>query len=401
MERKLTNFVESFVQYAQPFNAPDRYLKWGAVFLVAALLGRRVGVPMRGGILCPNLYIQMVGGPSVGKSQTCKAITSIMQPASDISLIPESLTRAAMEDYMADTIKFRKSPEGTMINSCEFVGISDELQGILPDQDIGHLTLYNRLFDLPKFYTAQTRSNGEVRLEYPYCGLFTGTQPQFLALTMPEAAWGMGFMSRTVMVFGTAKQRTSAFKSQSLNMGLQKDLIADAKTIFSLYGHFKWTKEAIALYERWWVDAGGKPIPTAKRLVMGYNGRREINLLKVAMAISVAKSNTLVVDEPDVADALTMLIEAESYMPHIFNEMAASGSMMAIEDIIDLVRTNAANNRDTTEAALIETLMQRFPATQVASIIENLITSKAIKNVGGIDAKGLRKFRPGDDIPQV
>jgi hypothetical protein len=401
MARRLNNFIDSFVEYGRVYNAPERYLQWAGMFLATSLVTRSVGTQMRGTILCPNLYLMMIGGPSVGKSQTCKAIRAIIQPSTDISFVPSSMTRAGMQDFMAGIIKFRRDPDNTLINSNEFVGISDELSGILPDQDIGHLTMYNELFDRPNVYNAVTRSNGEVRLENTYCSLFTGAQPQFLSLTMPEGAWGMGFMSRAIMVFDVAKARQSAFQGSTINYKLQSDLIADAKEIFKLHGWMKWTQSAINLYEEWWVTAGGLPIPQAKRLAMGYNGRREVNMLKLAMGMSLAESSDLLVDEPHVAAAIEMLLEAESHMPHIFNEMAASGSMIAIEDALDLVRNNAIAGRDTSEAALIEILMQRFPSTQIASLLTNLLNSNALKMVGNINAQGLRKFRPGDGVAKL
>lgn len=401
MGRRLENFIDSFVEYGQVFNAPDRYLRWAGLFAVTSLVRRAVGVKVRGDILCPNLYIMMVAGPSVGKSQTCKVITDIVQAATDFAFIPSTMTRASMEDFMAGAIKFRKDVNGGLINSNEFIGVADEIQGILPDQDLGHLTMYNRLYDLPKIYTATTRSNGEVRLEYPYTCLFAGAQPQFLQLTMPEGAWGMGFMSRTIMVFATSKTRKSAFDVPDKDHKLRADLIHDAKAIFNLNGWMKWTPQAVGLYETWWVQHGGVPIPQNKRLAMGYNGRRELHMMKMAMGMSLSESDNLIVQESHVAAAIEMLLEAESFMPHIFNEMAASGSMVAIEDAIDLVRTMAANGKDTPEAALIETLMQRFPSTQVMSIIENLLGAGAIKSVGSINARGLRKFRPGDQLVKV
>lgn len=401
MSRRLDNFIDGFVEYASVFNAPKRYLRWAGLFMASSLVTRQVGLAVRGNILSPNLYVQMIGGPSVGKSQTCKAMRSILQPATDFSFVPKSLTRAALEDYMAETKKARVTPEGGVTFSNEFIGIADELQGILPDQDLGHLTMYNELYDLPHVYTAMTRGNGEVRLEDPYCALFTGAQPQFLSITMPEGAWGMGFMSRTIMVFDVARDRTSAFSATTVNNKLKSDLIHDAREIFKLHGYMKWEPNAVELYEAWWVSKGGMPVPSAKRLVMGYNGRRELHMMKIAMGVSLAHSSDLIVTQAHVAEAISMLLEAEQQMQYIFNEMASSGSMMAIEDAIELVRQNTINGKDTTEAALIEVLMQRFPSTQVAAIIENLVSSKALQPVGNIMAKGMRRFKPGDKLGKL
>lgn len=398
MAHSAGNFIEAFEEYADVYNAPKRYVRWGAAWLLGTAAKRSIGMKTRGQLLCPNMYIMMVGGPSVGKSQTVKSIESILKPATRMSIIPSSITRAGLEDYLKENLQQRKDCSGKLLMSSECIGIADEMQGILPDQDLGHLTLYNRMYDLPNIHIAVTRTHGEIRLEAPYCSMFTGAQPGFLAAVLPEGAWGMGFMARTIMIFDTARERRSMFESKEVNTTLQAKLTADLREIFNTHGWMSWDKAAIALYEEWYVRAGGHPIPQHKRLAMGYNGRRELNMIKLAMIWSLADSTDLIVREPHVAAAIEMIIEAESKMSHIFDEMSQAGSMVAIEDIIELVRRNELSGKQTDEATLIESLMARFPSTQVHSIIENLISSKTIKNVGGVNAKGFRKFNTGDKV---
>lgn len=393
--RRLPNWLEAFSEYAQIYNTPDRYRTWAGVFCLAAATKRSIAMRARGNILYPNLFVLLLGGPATGKSQAVNAIKSVLTPASKFSYIPPSVTRAGLEDFMRGNINTRVGPDGRQMMSNECIGLSEEMQGILPDQDLGHLTLYNILYDLPAMHKAVTRSNGEVRLESPYCTIFTGAQPAFLATTLPEQAWGMGFMSRSIMVWGTPPPRRSAFSEAETNTKLQEDLIHDLRAIFALHGYMQWSPAAQKLYDIWWVEHGGLPIPKHKRLAMGYNGRRELHMLKLAMVMSLAQSNALIVEERHVAAAIELLLEAEQQMQHIFNEMSSTGSMVALEDVLDVVRVNTAADRDTDEGQLIQMLMQRFPATQIHSMVENLIASNALELSGGGNVRGIRKFRLG------
>lgn len=300
---------------------------------------------------------------------------------------------------MRDNLVQSKLPDGGLLMMHECIGLSEEMQGILPDQDLGHLTLYNILYDLPQLHKAVTRTHGEIRLEAPYCSILTGAQPAFLAVSMPEQAWGMGFMSRSIMVFDQPRARRSMFELRDVDHKLKADLIHDLKAICDLYGYMEWTPEAVALYHEWWVEAGGQPVPSQKRLAMGYNSRRELHMAKLAMIHSIAKSDELIVGIADVRDAITDLLHFEAQMKNVFIEMATTGSMVALADIIDRVRADTAADKDTPEATLIELLMQRFPSTQVHATIENMISSKAIMSIGGVEIKGMRKFRAGPQIP--
>ena len=395
MSRRVANWIEGFIEYSQVFNCPQRYRRWAAIWTLGTVGKRSIAMSVRGNMLAPNLFVQLIGGPSTGKSQAVNAIKSVLSPATRFNYIPPSVTRAGLEDFMVGNLQTRKDPSGQALASNECIGLSEEMQGIIPDQDLGHLTLYNILYDLPNTHKAVTRSHGEIRLEAPYCSIFTGAQPAFLAHVLPEQAWGMGFMSRSIMVWGTSPPRRSMFEASVIDQKLKADLIHDLASIHDLYGWMQWTPEAKALYNEWWVNHGGLPIPSHQRLAMGYNGRRELHMVKLAMIHSLAESNELWVTDQHVAAAIAALLEAEKEMSHIFNEMAKAGSTMALEDIIDLVRQKTMRGEETSEAVLIDMLSRRFNANQVQPIITNLINSGAIVLSNNSNVQGLRKFKLG------
>lgn len=402
MARLSNDWVADFVSFGQPFNTPDIFLEWGAIWQLATAIGRQAGTKLRGQLLTPNMFIALLAGPGAGKSQAVSAIRQIMLPACNISLIPASVTRAGLQDYMQENLQKRTAPDGSLLLSNECIALSEEMQGILPEHDIGHLTLYNELYDVRSVYKARTRSSGEINLQSPYCSIVTGAQPAFLATTLPEQAWGMGFMSRLIMVFGTAQRRTSAFEHADLDRKLQTNLIMDLREISKLYGYFKWDKGAQALYETWWVERGGPPIPGAKRLAMGYNSRRDLHFFKLAMAFSLSRSNDLMVTGKDAEKAVALLLRTEDRMKHIFNEMSQAGATMALSDILENVKNEALDGRAVEESRLIHMLMGRgIPSTQVHALIENMLTSGLLKDVSdkkltGAAARGFRKFVPGD-----
>jgi hypothetical protein len=392
--------VADFIKFGTPFNTPPLFLEWGAIWQLATAVGRQVGTPMRGQLLTPNMFIALLAGPGAGKSQAISAIRQIILPATNISLIPASVTRAGLQDYMLENIQKRTAPDGQIMLSNECIALSEEMQGILPEHDIGHLTMYNELYDVRSIYKARTRSHGEIALQSPYCSIITGAQPAFLATTLPEQAWGMGFMSRLIMVFESARERTSAFIHAELDRTLQSRLITDLRDLSQLYGYFKWDKGARALYETWWVEKGGPPIPGAKRLAMGYNSRRDLHFFKLAMAFSLSRGTDLTVTAEDTTKAVSLLLRTEDKMKHIFNEMSQAGATMAIADVLENVKASGLEGKPIEESRLIHMLMQRFPSTQVHSIIENMISTKMIKQIGGVDGpggKGFRRFVPGDN----
>jgi hypothetical protein len=399
--RRLADFTRAFCEFSEVYNTTPLYAKASALWMLGTAVRRAVGMRARGNSLHPNLFVELIGGPGTGKSQSISATRSVFIPATNSNVIPASITRAGMEDYMQQNLQQSRAPDGSLLLSHECIGLSEEMQGILPDQDLGHLTLYNILYDLPKLHKARTRTHGEITLEAPYCSILTGAQPAFLATTMPEQAWGMGFMSRSIMVFDAPRERRSMFELRDVDPTLKASLIADLRAVTELHGWMEWTKEAEGLYDEWWVQEGGQPVPQSKRLAMGYNARRELHMAKLAMVLSLSRSDDLLVTENDVAEAISTLLHFESKMNSIFQEMAATGSMVMLQDVIDKVKADTAAGHSTDESALINLLMQRFPATQVHSMIQNMIDSKVIKNVSNLEVRGCRRFQAGDQVALV
>jgi energy-coupling factor transporter ATP-binding protein EcfA2 len=396
--RLVKDWVKGFVKWSEPYNTGDLFREWAAIWQLATSVGRQVGTQLRGQLLTPNMFVLLIGGPGSGKSQAVSATRKIILPATGISLIPSSVTRAGLQDYMQSNLHTRKAPDGTLQPSHECIALSEEMQGILPEHDIGHLTLYNELYDVRSVYKAITRSSGEINLQSPYCSIITGAQPAFLSSQLPEQAWGMGFMSRSIMVFDLPRERTSAFRTSHLDLELQSNLVADLKAISKLSGYFSWSTAAEALYETWWVERGGPPEPSAKRLKMGYNARRDLHFFKLAMAFSLSRTDTLQVELDDVRRAIELLVRTEGRMKHIFTEMASTGAMTAIADILDAIKSRTMEGGFTTEADLVAMLNERMLPTQVHSLIENLITSKQIKDVSSTKARGFREFVTGDRL---
>jgi hypothetical protein len=402
LARRLPDIITAFKEYSAPFNAGSAFIETAAVWMVSTTATRQVGSKLRGQFTSPNLFFMLVSGPGAGKSQTIKAVRSVLQPATGFSFIPQSVTRAGLQDFMQENLKTRRAPDGTLLPSNECIALSDEIQGILPEHDIGHLTFYNELYDSLGTYQAITRSNGTIRLESPYCSIITGVQPAFLAMTIPEQAWGMGFMSRTIMIFDQAKTRTSAFEFDDVDHKLKAEIISDLKDVRTLFGYFKWEKSARALYEEWWVKNGGPPIPQNKRLAMGYNARRDLHFFKLAMTFSLSRSSELLVTVKDAGRAIEYLVRSEDRMRHIFNEMASTGAVAAYGDVIDAVRLRSADGGFMPEADLIHMLMDRFQPTQIHALVDNLLQSQVLAlRAGSVVGVGLRSFVPGSKMGSV
>lgn len=402
MARKCKDWIEGFREFAQPYNTGELFREWLGVWQVSTAVTRQVCSMVHGQATYPNLFLMLVAPPGGGKSQIISAARRVIIPATQISCIPASVTRAGLIDYMVQNLRTRKAPDGTLVPTNECIALSDEINGILPGYEVEHLTLYNELWDNKAVYKARTREKGEYSLQMPYCSIVTGAQPAYLGQLLPEQAWGMGFMRRTIMVFDTSTEHKDAFEVTSVDMALLSKLVADLKEIKNLFGWFAWDDAAKELYREWWVRGKGAPVPQNKRLAMGYNSTRAQNFFKLAMIFSLSRTSEMRVTVKDAARALELLTRTEDRMRLIFAEMSAAGVTNTYGDLIDAVRVRCADGGVMPEADLRGLLMERFQPTQINSIIENLLGSEVLALAPGkVVVAGMRSFVPGRKLGQM
>jgi hypothetical protein len=96
-----------------------------------------------------------------------------------------------------------------------------------------------------------------------------------------------------------------------------KDLVSYSRLLATVSGPFTWTDEARTFYERWYVSL---VIPTDPTLA-GYYESKHIQLLKIAMLLSLSEGTSLVLTKRDLEFGLELLGLAEVNMSRVFSGM--------------------------------------------------------------------------------
>jgi hypothetical protein len=114
---------------------------------------------------------------------------------------------------------------------------------------------------------------------------------------------------------------------------IQRDLIHDLAHIAQLKGEFQFAPSAYEFYERWYEDQSRfKPATDAR--VKSYYERKHVHVLKIAMALSMAESDKLVLEIRDIQMALEILSAAE---PGMYKAFSAVGKNIYSTDL-DAIR---------------------------------------------------------------
>lgn len=328
-------------------------------------------------VMYANMFILLVAPPGVGKTQAIRPAADLWHKSKGIKVAPDDVTKASLLDHMKDAHQARVFIETNDFIEYHSLNIAADEFGVFVSQhDLSFMSVLNALYDNRDVYKESRRGReGDIILNNPQVTLLAGTQPDFMGSMLPPEAWGMGFMSRIIMVYSGSPVKTSLFgKKQKVDTG---DLVADMKSIVDLFGEMDWTLPAQARIVAWH-DGGMQPIPTHSKL-KHYLPRRILNVIKLSMISSVSRSNELVIDEMDVERAINWLVEVETLMPEVFKDMSGISDKQIIEDLHYYLWEIWSREQKPVHKGRLETFLSaRTPAYNVQHIMKICESTKVI-----------------------
>jgi len=407
--RKHSDWISSYLDYTSLIISPEIFRRWTAYSTISSALERRVWTVMSGHKLHPNMLILFVADPGVGKTMAVEGSRKMLARAGGFNLSPNAMTKAAMVDHLAATVQTAKIGDKTIVYHF-LVTICTEFGTLLPDYDLTFLNTINEWFDCLDIYEDRTRKvapgqpSGLIKIDRPGISILSGTQPMYLSTILPDAAYGMGFTSRIIMVHSSEEVPNELFKGEDnidnfdaeSNPKLRDELVYDIKIISKLSGQFRWRKESQLIlqdvYNKRYFDG-----PTHPRL-LHYCKRRHLYAAKLAMAISVSKGDDLIVEEQHITEARRVLLEAEKTMPDIFRAMNVSQDSIEIAETHRFIIEYCTDKEVTSipEHRLVHFIMKRVAVQRVGYIIDIMIQSQLIQVVGVNLGKGSRNFKAMD-----
>lgn len=313
--RKLnTNWISAYAAAMNPTTeAPESYVVWSAISAVSAVLKKKVWVKRGPYNIYPNQYIVLVGPPGVGKG-------TAVHPA---HAFIKNYKTPVLSNYLNDRVT---APEIISQLSNGFATMSINNGVIVPGKEATavifamELSTFLGASDWMTSFLCQTWDQGEFEYGTKNKGsnkitdmcisLIGACTPDFIRKINGKQnasdAINGGFTARTLFVFANEKSKDLPWPvaledlrvvtSNGGKSGAEtiKDLRHDLECIAQLHGEFSFSTEA---YHHW-----NSFYSTIKHndhdsdVIRYFKSRQNIHVLKVAMCLSAASNDTLVVD---------------------------------------------------------------------------------------------------------
>lgn len=395
--RQLPSWSQGFLEYSAKFPSPEIYRKWAAYSTLAGVMERRCYVMTAIKPIYPNMFIMLVAPPAVGKSIAISAARELVTSCGMFRVAPNSITRAAFIDFVESEGKTNINLEdNTMTESHPVLIMSDEFGVLVTSHETEWLNTLNDMYDCPSVFDSATRIKGEIFIANPSVNMIVGTQPAYLGDKLPETAWGMGFMSRNIMIYAGAPIKTNIFASHGADLALHDAMVHDLRVLGDkdFTGEFLLTEEAAEYFNEQYLK-DFPPIPNHPKL-QGYSARRMTHILKLCMILSIDSSNDLVITAEHVHMAISEFHLIEEIMPQIFMEISGQGHDSAIREAYAwMIHEYMKKKEAIPERNLFNFLLPRLPNREVRFALDNMIRGGLIEQEGGLNLpENQRKFVP-------
>lgn len=386
--RKLSSWVDGFLQYTDKTGSPVLFRKWTAIFTIAAALERKVSVVTTKGALYPNIYAILVGPAGAGKTDAASYARDMLRKLGSIHIASTSVSAASLMDELRDATRQVVRPElippVTEFNSLAV--LSNELGVLIPAYDNDFINRMTDLYDC-KIYSERRRTGDrKFEINAPQLNFLAATTPSYLHNLMPEGAWDQGFISRTFLIYAGHGEMPDLFDETPHDLALRETLEHDLGEIFKLFLVMRFTDEAVEAF-RAWIKEKLEPKPEHPKL-QHYNSRRAAHLIKLCMIASASTSDEGLITLDHYAEAMNWLMEAEAAMEDIFKAVSMGSSSKVLDEIWHYAYNRwIKDKKPIPEALIIEFISQRVPLSDVARMLEVLVkvgilTGKHVQGAG-------------------
>lgn len=339
-ERHFDNWISAYAEYTKDTEPPPGYHVWTGIYVVTSALQRKVWLPFGRRRLFPNLYIILVSPP--GRCRKGAAISlgvDLLKKVPGISVTSDSTTREQLIRAMANArndVSYEDDGGGLVMEQhCSVSVVSKELGSFLGIKNTHLITFLTDIYDCDDEWEYSTKHSGTDKIQGACLNFIGAITPEWLARNLPMDAIGGGYSSRVLFVVGRRKHRRVTIPPDSPALRqMARMLSEDLEKIATLAGPFSFSSEAFAYYDEWYqgIDDDNPAIDDPR--FAGYLERKPAMVLKAAMAISVAKRDTLELQIDDIAQSLTLITDLEPYMTDAFGGLGEYDKAVVIEKVM-------------------------------------------------------------------
>jgi len=314
MPRRLEHWLYAYQEYTEGTESPESFHLWCGLATIAAAAQRKIWFRLGRLTIHSNMFVVLTG-PSGGprKSTAMGYAREILEDAMDwgvkFEIAPQKVSGASLISRMTRI----QNPEHQSLTA-----YASELGSFIGEGTTDVTAVLTDLWDCRKNWDKETVSRGSEKITAPWLNVIAATTPTWLGDNLPKTAVEGGFVSRALFIYEESRPQRVAIPEMTEHQEELKRLLAhDLADIAMAKGMMQFSPTARDYYTEWYENEENFR-PSADARLKTFYERKQDNAIKVAMALSLARSSELIVDTKDIAAAIAVVSEVEKSMSNAF-----------------------------------------------------------------------------------
>lgn len=334
--RKTDDWLEAYQDYARDNYCPDSFHLWTGLSIIAAALERKVWLKNGKITFFPNIYTMLVTYAGVGKSTALERGVDLLERIKEevnpeLKIISEQITEPGLVKDMEIRQAMRIGETKEMFHSSGFFYASEASASALQNTHGTFTATITRFYDCPKVFRKMTKGEHEKPAQiYNVCfNMLAGATFDYLKTLVNETSVMGGFASRMIYVINKERivREPKWGDSNHVDEALAETLFQDLCDIHALKGAFRPTREFIEAWEAFQPESDRALAQMNSPRLESLAARKSTNTTKVAMLLSVAESNDLVLTLDHWNRAMELIEEVSKDNAFILSQGAIADKM--------------------------------------------------------------------------
>lgn len=343
--RQIKNgWIDAYLRWIEATSeSPTSFHYWSAASVIAGAIKRNCWINRGDYDLFPNMFVVLVGHTGLGKGRAINPAVAFLREAGCANILSDKLTI----QYILEKI----SDRGLAAAHAQITGASGGTITISTDascfisapevEDL--LTASDTMPSLKELWECKigpfeygTRGKGLVKIAKPCPTLLGGCTPSQIAVLFPNHAVGGGFVRRVSFVYEPERLRRIPWPVARNGSDLTRDaLVNDLRHIAQLRGAFRFDPIAAEMFTKYYNSSGCDEF--ADEATASYDTSRPYHAMKLAMCLTVARSDDLVINFIDMSHAIQMVNKCSEDLRRVFRAVGDSEAAGIMDKVMRFI----------------------------------------------------------------
>lgn len=395
------DFVKAFMQYSEFAQAPEKFLRWSALSIIAGALERKVWLSNGATTFYPNLYIMLVGDAGTRKSSSAHLAVEILREVPEVRFMAARINEASFMRSLtlAGEHKAFEYHGEKYKHSAVYLWSSEAANSFSPMYQGGGIVIpLTDVFNCEplgwsktKGWDKHTMKDGIISVMNPCVNMLACSTPAwFSGNVMSRTDAEAGFGSRLLLVVQKERiEREYGWnETNAANHKLKMELVSDLRHINKLQGPFSVDtsfKVAYAKYDQLLNEFLTNEMISP--LMTGYYERKLTHTTKLALVLACSKRDDLILTGEDLHESWELVGSLEEQMTKAYISI---GSKDPTDELThQIIKYFKSSDLAFTKSNLFVKFKTRYPVKDLGKALDQLIRTGQITYV--LTGQGLKE----------